>query len=112
MGETANNEDNTNYWFFFKLLRNITDAYPIVFKSKGSNKPHSQQYRDFCSKWGNIKTMYEVCNEKADKIGEIYQMYLNDYLQYLSYLIDKAEVDRAEDEFQETIRRAKSKGRR
>ena len=36
---------------------------------------------------------------------------MNDYLQFLSYLIDKGEADRLEDEFQENLRKAK-KGRR
>jgi hypothetical protein len=34
-------------------------------------------------------------------------MYVSDYLQYLSYLIEKAEVDRKEDAFQENLRKAK-----
>jgi len=34
-------------------------------------------------------------------------MYVSDYLQYLSYLIEKAEVDRKEDTFQENLRKAK-----
>ena len=75
-------------------------------------KPHSQAYRDFCAKWSNIKTLYEICDEKIDKVGEVYQYYLNDYLQFLSYLIDKGEADRAEDAFQDQLRRAKNKGRR
>ena len=97
--------------FFFTALHNIADAYPIVFQGNGSHRPHSQGYRDFASKWGNIKTLYEICDEKIEKVGEIYQFYLSDYLQFLSYLIDKGEAERQEDEFQETLRKAKSKGR-
>lgn len=40
----------------------------------------------------------------------MYQYYLADYLQFLSYLIDKGEADRQEDEFQE-LRRKATKGR-
>ena len=38
-------------------------------------------------------------------------MYLADYLQFLSYLIDKAEAERAEEEFQELRRKAQRRGR-
>ena len=107
----------SSYWriasdrFFFTALRNVADAFPIVFKGKGSTRPHSKGYRDFAEKWGNIKTLYEICDEKIEKVGTVYQYYLNDYLQFLSYLIDKGEADRLEDEFQENLRKAK-KGRR
>ena len=52
-----------------------------------------------------------MCDEKIEKIGEISGLYLSDYLQFLSYLIDKGEAERQEDEFQENLRKAK-KGRR
>ena len=97
--------------FFFTVIHSLHDTYPIVYQGKGSNRPHSQGYRDFCEKWGSIKTLYEICDEKIEKVGEVYQLYVSDYLQYLSYLIDKGEAERQEDEFQETLRKAK-KGRR
>jgi hypothetical protein len=34
---------------------------------------------------------------------------LNDYLQYLSYMIEKEEVEREEDKFQETLRKSRGK---
>lgn len=89
------------------MLHNIHDTYPIVFQGKGSNRPHSQGYRDFAQKWGAIKTLYEVCDEKIEKVGEVYQLYLSDYLQFLSYLIDKGEAEREEDTFRENLRKAK-----
>lgn len=36
-------------------------------------------------------------------------MYLNDYFQFLSYLIEKSEMEEKEDAYQEVIRKAKSK---
>jgi len=36
-------------------------------------------------------------------------MYLTDVFTYLTYLIQKGDADLAEDEFQETLRKAKSK---
>ena len=91
-------------------MADIKNDYPIVFEGRGSNKPHSAAYRDFVQKWGNIKTLYEIADEKIEKIGRVYQIYLNDYLQYLSYMIEKQQVDEEEDKYQEMIRKAK-KGR-
>jgi hypothetical protein len=111
VGEATSDKCDGHYSFFFDLLRNISDSYPIVFRGGGGNKPHSQQYREFCQKWGNLKTMYEISDEKAGQIATVYQLYLNDYLTFLSYLIEKQEAERAEDEFQENLRKMK-KGRR
>ena len=111
MGEAASGQHIATYRFFYGMLHSIADAYPIVFKGRGSTRPHSQGYRDFAEKWSNIKTLYEVCDEKIDKVGEVYQLYLADYLQFLSYLIDKGEAEKKEDEFQEQLRKAKN-GRR
>ena len=110
MGEGSSDESDGNHKFFFDLLRIISDSYPTVFGGGGGNKPHSQQYRDFCQKWSNLKTMYEISDEKIEKVREVYQLYLNDYLTFLSYLIDKQEAERAEDEFQNNLRKLK-KGR-
>ena len=95
--------------FFFELLHNVSDAYPIVFSGGGRNKPHSTEYREFSQKWGNLKALYEIADSKIEKVAEIYQMYLNDYFQFLSYLIEKSEMEEKEDAYQEVIRKAKSK---
>lgn len=87
----------------------IRDAFPIVFENKGRNKPHSQRYRGFTEKWSDWKTFYEVCDEKIEKVRENYQLYLTDYLQFLSYLIDKAEADEEEMKYQENLRKAKGR---
>ena len=55
----------------------------------------------------NFKNMQKLADEKITKIGEVSGQYLNDYLLLLTYLIDKAEVDRAEDKYQENLRKAK-----
>ena len=54
--------------------------------------------------------MYEISDEKIEKVREVYQLYLNDYLTFLSYLIDKQEAEREEDKFQDQLRKMK-KGR-
>ena len=110
MGESTFIKDNATYSVFFSIVRSIIDSYPVIYQSRGSNKPHSAEYREFASKWGNIKTLYEIADEKIEKVAEIYQMYLADYFQFLSYMIEKAEMDEKENAYQDMIRKAK-KGR-
>ena len=85
----------------------IRTTFPYVFEGRRRNKPHSQSYRDFKEKWGIIDTVYEIADEKIEKIGEIYQIYVNDFLQYLTYMIQKQEMQQDEDSFQEQLRKAK-----
>lgn len=51
-----------------------------------------------------------MCNEEITKIGEVYQVYIADFLQFLSYVIEKQSADEAQDKFEEE--RRKSRGRR
>jgi len=53
-----------------------------------------------------------MADEKVEKIAQIYQVYLTDYFTFLSYMIEKGEMEEQEDAFQETLRKAKSKNRR
>lgn len=107
MGKYSSDQDNANYKFFFRTLASIAEEYPVVFNGRGSNKPHSQRYREFSQRWGFIKTLYEICDEKIEKVGEVYQIYLSDFLQYMTYLIDKQRAEDDEYKYQETMRRAK-----
>ena len=91
------------------MLRDITDSYPIVFGGGRRHKPHSQAYRDFQTKWGFIATLYNSVEEKIEKVGEIYQIHLNDYLQYLTYMIEKGDMEEEEDKFKEQLRKAKGR---
>ena len=95
--------------FFFSLIKSIFSNYPVIFEHRGSHKPHSGAYRDFAQKWGNIKTLYEVCDEKIEKVKEVYQEYLNDYFQFLSYRIEKYDAEEEEDKFQEQLRKSKKR---
>ena len=45
-----------------------------------------------------------MADEKIEKIAEIYQEYLVDALQLISYMIERANVDKEEDKFQEMIK--------
>lgn len=51
-----------------------------------------------------------MADEKITKIAEVYQIYLMDFLQFYSYLIEKGECDEVEEKYQENLRRMK-KGR-
>lgn len=51
-----------------------------------------------------------MAREKIEKVAEIYQIYLMDTLQFLTYQILKGEADEAEDKFKEA-RRKLNKGR-
>ena len=110
MGECSSDQGNANYKFFFELMHDIHDTYPIVFQGKGSHRPRAREYTEFKEKWGFIDTFYQICDSKVEKIGEVYQLYLSDFLQYLSWLIDKAEAEEAQDKFDEERRKA-MKGR-
>ena len=45
-----------------------------------------------------------MAGEKIEKVAQIYQEYLVDALQLISYLTERSNVDKEEDKFQEMIR--------
>ena len=45
-----------------------------------------------------------MADEKITKVAEIYQEYLVDALQFISYITERSNVDKEEDKFQEMIR--------
>ena len=45
-----------------------------------------------------------MADEKIEKVGKIYQEYLVDALQLISYMTERAKVDKEEDKSQEMIR--------
>ena len=90
--------------FFFGIVKHVSSSFPVVFGNSGGNKPHSQAYRDFQAKWGFLGTLYQMAGEKIEKVAEIYQEYLVDALQLISYMTERSNVDKEEDKFQEMIR--------
>ena len=90
-------------------MGSVKKTFSVVYGGGGSHKPHSKAYRDFGESWGMEKVLYEMADEKLEKVAEIKQQYLTDFLTFLSYLIQKGEMEEQEDKFQETIRKAKSK---
>lgn len=52
-----------------------------------------------------------MADSQITQIAEINQMYLTDVFTYLTYLIQKGDMEQTEDEFQENLRKAK-KGRK
>ena len=53
-----------------------------------------------------------MANEEITKVAQVKQEYLTETLTFLTYLIQKGEMEEEEDQFQETLRKAKSKTRR
>ena len=51
-----------------------------------------------------------MADKKITEVEKIYQLYLNDYFQFLSYLIEEGEMDDEEEKYQDQLRKAK-KGR-
>ena len=45
-----------------------------------------------------------MAGEKIEKVAEIYQEYLVDALQLISYMTERSNVDKEEDKFKEMIR--------
>ena len=107
MGTATSIKCDESCFFFFAMLHDIRDAYPIVYGSGGSNKPRAREYKEFKEKWGLIDTIYQIADKKIEKVAEIYQIHLNDFLQYLSYTIEEQRVDEIEDKYQDQLRRAK-----
>lgn len=45
-----------------------------------------------------------MADEKIEKVAGIYQEYLVDALQFISYITERSKVDKEEDKFQEMIK--------
>lgn len=48
-----------------------------------------------------------MAEEKIGEVEKIYKIYLSDYMQFLSFLIEKADVDEEEEKFKDQMREAK-----
>lgn len=92
------------------MLHSIYDSYPIVFDSPGRNKARAREYTEFKKKWGFIDIFYQMCNEDITKTREIYQFYLSDFMQYLSYSIERQYAEEKDEKYQDNLRKAR-KGR-
>ena len=88
----------------------ISESFPDVFSGKGGNKPHCQRIRELGQNWGLEKMVFDAAGEKVSEIFVIRQMYLTDFLTYMTYRIQKADAEEAEYEYQEQLRKAR-KGR-
>lgn len=48
-----------------------------------------------------------MADEKIEKVAQVNQQYVNDFLTFVTYLIKKGEMQDQEDEFQDLIAKAK-----
>lgn len=53
------------------------------------------------------KVLFEAAGEDPLKAIEIKQMYLTDFMVWLSYMFEKGEAEEEEDKFQDNLRKAK-----
>lgn len=58
--------------------------------------------------WGWNKVAYDIANESLVEVQKIREMYLTTTLQYLCYLRDKSYADKAQSDYEDQIRKAKS----
>ena len=88
-------------------MEDIHNTYGTIFQSRGSGKPTCQRYRDFAKAWSWKKTLFEVADEKIEKVAEVNQIFLTTFLEFVCYLTDKGEAERAQDKFDEQRRKMK-----
>lgn len=53
------------------------------------------------------KVLFEAAGENPLEAVKIKQMYLTDFMVWLSYMIEKGEAEEEEDKFQDNLRKAK-----
>lgn len=94
--------------FFFRTIHSIKDAFPTVWGDRrGNRRPLCQAYREFNESWSWLKTLYNAAEEDFTKVEKINQSYLLDFLQWLSYSIDKGYAEEEQDKYEEQRRKAK-----
>jgi transposase len=52
-----------------------------------------------------------MADNSITKVAEVNQQYIQDTLTFLTYLIQKGEMEEVEEKFQETLRKAKRGGK-
>lgn len=93
--------------FFFDLIGSIRETFAALYDGRRtSNRPIADTYRRFAEKWGAQKVLFELCQSTLE-IEKVTQMYVTTVLNYLSYLKDKAIAEKAQDDLDEQIRKAK-----
>lgn len=88
-------------------MADIQKEFPALYTNRGTTKQHSKEYRDFHKRWGYQKTLFDLAGESLAQVSVIQQQYLTTTLFWLTYLIDKGEVDEKEDKWQESLRKMK-----
>lgn len=95
--------------FFFNLISTINGTFEGLFdQRRASTKPIAPQYQEFTTKWGWIGTSYSL-GENLVEIEKVREMYLTTVLTYLSYKKDEAIAQKAQDDLEEQIRKARQR---
>ena len=106
MGRTTSGECVEISEFFFAVIHTVRDTFQAVYDGRGSVRPHSAEYRNFSEAWGMEKVIFEMADNSLTKVARVKQEYLTDFLTFLTYLIQKGEMEEAEDKWQEARRKA------
>ena len=107
MEQPTNHKGISTGMFFFVLIRTIRETFAALYDGRRtSNRPIADTYRRFSEKWGAQKVLFELCQSTLE-IEKVTQMYVTTVLDYLSYLKDKAIAEKAQDDLDEQIRKAK-----
>ena len=88
-------------------MASVQKEFPALYTNRGTTKQHSKEYREFNKRWGYQKTLFDLAGESLAQVSAIQQQYLTTTLFWLTYLIDKGEVDEKEEQFQDNLRKIK-----
>ena len=90
-------------------MASVKETFGVVYGGGGSHKPHCKAIKDLSENWGLQKVVFDMADSQVQKVAEINQQYLTDFLTFLTYLIQKGEADEEEERFQDQMRKAKSR---
>lgn len=88
------------------MLDDIKSSFKFVFGGAGKHRSHHKRYTEFNKKWGFLSFVIEEA-ESFKAIEEIEKSNLMDFLFFLEYKFEKADVMEDEEKFQSDRRKAK-----
>lgn len=87
----------------------IRASFPSLFgKGKGRNRPLCGKYRDFIERYGFTKMAFDAMQDSIAEAEKIGQLFIGDFFYYLEYMLDKADAEYAQNEYEDTLRKAQN----
>jgi hypothetical protein len=78
-----------------QILQSISQKYGTLFGGNGGGVGGQVEFQ-FREKWGWIATINDMCNNDRTKWDYFFQMNVIEFLNTISFYMDKSESDRAE----------------